>query len=615
MHLGLIPQKTAVKPSSVFPQKTAKNQHVNVCIAKSKIEYSVLVMGVIMPVCPSCGNKNEPEFLFCTNCGAKMGSKLREPSVLLSGTILLDKTHYESLGSIAFSEDTLVEIAEELGYQVRVLDCSWKDHCFEYSTLYRGVKGVIIGGIEKWEKVSEKEKANLKDYVRSGGTLFITCASHVLMGDSTVGLNKFSRAFGIKFSKKKAKDEKHHEGRHSDHVLIHNFVQHPLTRDLGMISFYDHGGMTIKLKNPAAQALAFTDDDANPPNQPVLVVVPYGKGRVVAFSCSSLFSSLGLDKNDNRKLARNILSFFTVALSPPPPIAEATPIIETQVVKITTAGDVMHRFDIAMHLQRLKNNFPMKLQDQFPQKYLEMVRFSIMPCSYTYFFETGEERLKTYQQTGMLGALSRKQEYVKIKDRHPILLDDEQLSSLGDYLLEFKEINEKHLGKFYYTGRRFILDTEESEISIYYEIGETPPKPGRPMFSLWIKPDFQEFYRLIGLDGWEEGLLSKKKYTSMRLEVGKIKNAIMEMDWIMEGPKDTKSESKLTLAKTIAGKDYLKLEDASQHIRQLIAQSTPTNVVDILKYYNACKTIPGAMGQTRLGPSKPASEMNSDYKI
>jgi hypothetical protein len=568
-------------------------------------------MGVIMPVCPSCGNKNEPGFLFCSNCGAKIGSKLREPSVLRSGTILLDKTHYESLGSFAFSEDTLVEIAEELGYHVRVLDGSWKDHRLEDSTLYVGVRGVILGGIEKWEKVSENEKANLKAYVRLGGTLFLTCASHVMMEDSTVGLNKFSRVFGIKFSKKKTIDEKHHEGRHADHVLIHNFVQHPLTRDLGMISFYDHGGMTIQLKNPAAQALAFTDDDANPPNQPVLVVVPYGKGRVVAFSCSSLFSSLGLDKNDNRKLARNILNFFTDALSRPTPIPEVTPIVEPKFVKITTAGDAMRRFNIAMYLQRLKND----LQDQFPQKYLEMVRFSIIPCSYTYFFETGEERLKTYQQTGMLGVLSKKQEYVKIKDRHPILLDDEQLSSLGDYLLEFKESKEKHLGKFYYTGRRFILDTEESEITISYELGETPPKPGRPMFSLWIKPDFQEFYTLIGLDGWEEGLLSKKKYTSMRLEVGKIKNEKMEMDWIMEGPKDTKSESKLILAKTIVGEDYLKLEDASQHIRELITQSTPTNVVDIVKYCNACKTIPGAMGQMRIGPSKPASEMESYYKI
>jgi hypothetical protein len=534
----------------------------------------------------------------------------------MNGIILLDKTHYESLGSFEFSEDTLVKIAKELGYQVNVLDGSWKNHRFEDSTLYSGVIGVILGGIEKWDKVSEKEKANLKGYVSSGGTLFLTSASHMLMEDSTVGLNKFSRAFGIQFSKKKAKDEQHHEGRHSDHVLIHNFVQHPLTKDLGMISFYDHGGTTMKLKNPAAQALAFTDDDANPPNQPVLVVVPYGKGRVVAFSCSSLFSSRGLDKNDNRKLARNILSFFTVVLKPPTPIPEATPIVETQVVKITTAGDAMRRFDIALHLQRLKNDFPKKLQSQFPQKYFEIVRaifsgshFYIIPCCYTYFFEIGKERLKTYQKTGMLGALSKKQEYVKIKDRHPILFDDEEFTSLGDYLMEFKGIKEKHLGKFYFTGRRFILDTEESEISISYELGETPPKLGRPMFSLWIKPDFQELYTLIGLNGWEEGLLSKKKYTSMRLAVGKIKKDRMELDWIMEGPKDRKSESKIILAKTTAGKEYLELEDASQRIRELITQSKPTNVVDIIKYYNACQTIPGAMGQFRLGPSKPASEI------
>jgi len=51
------------------------------------------------------------------------------------------------------------------------------------------------------------------------------------------------------------------------------------------------------------------------------------------------------------------------------------------------------------------------------------------------------------------------------------------------------------------------------------------------MFSIWIKPEFQELYELIGVDGWEEGMLSKKKYKSIRLEVGKIKNNKMELKW------------------------------------------------------------------------------------
>jgi hypothetical protein len=89
----------------------------------------------------------------------------------------------------------------------------------------------------------------------------------------------------------------------------------------------------------------------------------------------------------------------------------------------------------------------------------------------------------------------------------------------------------------------------------------------------------------------------------------------MELDWIMEGPKDSMSDSKLILAKTVAVEDYLKFEDASQHIRELVTQSAPTNVVDIIKYYNACKTIPGAMGQWRIGPSKPASKIKGDLNI
>jgi hypothetical protein len=578
-----------------------------------------------MPFCTICGKKNESEALFCSNCGAAIESTSIEPSIHPRGnTLLLDKTHYESLGSFAFSEDAFVKIAEGLGYQVRILNGSWKDHRFEDSTLYSGVIGIILGGIEKWDKVSQKEQASLKEYVRSGGTLFLTCASHILMEDSTIGLNRFLQNVGIHFSKKKARDEQHHEGRHSDHVLIHNFVQHLLTRELDMISFYDHGGMTIQLKNPAAQALAFTDDDANPPNQPVLVVVPYGAGRVVAFSCSSCFSSLGLDKNDNRTLATNILKFFTDSLNPPTLIPKITPIVEKEVSNISTASEAMQRFDFVVHLQKLKRDgIPYYWGDDKktktfrwdPKKYLERVRFRIMPCSETYFFETGEERLKTYHQSGIFGIFSRKQDYVKIKDRQPILLDDEELASLGDYLMEFKEPKEKYLGKFYFTGRRFILDTEESEIILSYEIGETPPKPGRPMFSIWIKPEFQELYELIGVDGWEEGMLSKKKYKSIRLEVGKIKNDKMELKWAIAGEKETKSESKLSLAKTIVREDDLKLMDDSTQIRELITQSTPTTVLDIIKYHNACRTIPGAMAPMRIGASKPASEMKFYYEV
>jgi hypothetical protein len=574
----------------------------------------------MMPVCTSCGSQNDSEALFCANCGGKIEAQSRVPIIPSRGnSILLDKTHYESLGSFAFSEDALIKICKEVGYQVRVLKGSWKKHYFEDSTLFHGVIGVILGGIEKWDKVSKQEQTNLKAYVKSGGTLLITCASHILMEDSTVGLNKFVRAFGIRFAKKKAQDEQHHEGRHSDHVLIHNFIQHPLTSDVNMISFYDHGGMTIQPKKPEVQALAFTDEDAIPPNQPVLVVIPYGEGKVIAFSCSSFFSSLGLEKNDNRKLARNILKFFNEPLRPLLKLPQAPAIEDKPAVQVITAGEAMGKIEIASHLERLKGegipeyggeNVKDRTIRWNPKIYLERVWSSIQ-CTYTSFFEIGEERLKTYEQTGMLGILSKKQTYVKIKDRLPILLDDEELTPLGDYLLEFTQTKSKFLGKFYYTGRRFILDTEDSEVVLTYEIGETPPKPGRPMFSFWIKPEFQELYQLIGLEGWEEGMLSKKKYTRMWLEVGTTKKAMMEMDWIMEGPKDTKSESKFKLAKTIAGENEIQMEDASRQIREYITKATSTNVLDIIKYSHACLIISGAMSQGDTGSSHPTSEIRS----
>jgi hypothetical protein len=40
-------------------------------------------MGFVMPVCPTYSNENEPEFLFCSNCGAKIESKLIVKSVFV----------------------------------------------------------------------------------------------------------------------------------------------------------------------------------------------------------------------------------------------------------------------------------------------------------------------------------------------------------------------------------------------------------------------------------------------------------------------------------------------------------------------------------------------------
>ena len=110
--------------------------------------------------------------------------------------MIFDKTHYETLGS--WSGDIIKILREELGGQVQILEGSWKQHIFENPAVYQGMSGIVLGGVEKWESVSDLEKNNIKDFVKDGGSLFLTCASHVTMDDSTVELNKFLRVFGVR---------------------------------------------------------------------------------------------------------------------------------------------------------------------------------------------------------------------------------------------------------------------------------------------------------------------------------------------------------------------------------------------------------------------------------
>jgi hypothetical protein len=75
--------------------------------------------------CSSCSEKNESEDVFCSNCGFNLKSSIIEPKILsektLGNHVIFDKTHYESLGSLAFSEDNFNKILEELSYKSRVL--------------------------------------------------------------------------------------------------------------------------------------------------------------------------------------------------------------------------------------------------------------------------------------------------------------------------------------------------------------------------------------------------------------------------------------------------------------------------------------------------------------
>ena len=105
-----------------------------------------------------------------------------------------------------------------------------------------------------------------------------------------------------------------------------------------------------------------------------------------------------------------------------------------------------------------------------------------------------------------IGVFLKERKAVEVRERVPVLLEDEELEQVGT-VKQILETGGWKAGTLYYTGRRFIFDVREFEVVTDYR----DVVPTLMMASIWIKPDFSGLLSMLGLSGFLEEGDSKKE--------------------------------------------------------------------------------------------------------
>lgn len=145
----------------------------------------------------------------------------------------------------------------------------------------------------------------IESYVSEGGKLLVTA------DPPFESPNNLIEKFGLKFSQTKIEDESNHDGRHSDHIIARDLMEHLINEGIEAISLGDYGGYPIEASNSEALVLAKSSEDSNPPNSAISVLAPYKKGEVLALGQTVMLQNRFLDRHDNQKFLENVLNFFT----------------------------------------------------------------------------------------------------------------------------------------------------------------------------------------------------------------------------------------------------------------------------------------------------------------
>lgn len=159
-------------------------------------------------------------------------------------------------------------------------------------------------GTKSGENFSPEERGLIDKYVREGGRLFITASP------PETPPNELIEKLGAKLGEKKIQDEKHHDGRHKDHIIVEDLTTHPINEGVKSIRIGKFGCYPIDIENPQTTVLAFSSRDAEPPLAPIAALLPYGAGEAVVIGQTRLFQDDFIEKLDNMSWLENIISYL-----------------------------------------------------------------------------------------------------------------------------------------------------------------------------------------------------------------------------------------------------------------------------------------------------------------
>lgn len=176
---------------------------------------------------------------------------------------------------------------------------------------------------------TEAERTAILDFVASGGGLFVI-ADHTNVYEHAQRLNPILEPAGIRIRYETAIDKGSHSVQGAGWILIDDFVEHPVTRDVKEIMFLTGGTMD------ADSPLAFNSEDGfgdhwNPDNPdkpvgkygnwvqdededsgplPLSAAAEYGEGRIFVIGDQNLFGNTVLYFLNNSTIAFNAIEWL-----------------------------------------------------------------------------------------------------------------------------------------------------------------------------------------------------------------------------------------------------------------------------------------------------------------
>jgi hypothetical protein len=158
-------------------------------------------------------------------------------------------------------------------------------------------------------RLTPDEIAALLEYVSEGGHLVLLNHAGGDQGRRT-NLGAITEPFGIAFNNDEVLDPVSNLGVDA-YPLITHLQEHPILHDVADFCYRIGCSLTISKES---LPLAFTSKSAAPPNKPVLGLIQYGAGSILASGSYEMFQDNvkgGISYTNNAQLIRNIIIWFS----------------------------------------------------------------------------------------------------------------------------------------------------------------------------------------------------------------------------------------------------------------------------------------------------------------
>lgn len=215
--------------------------------------------------------------------------------------ICFDTTQNER-GKLDENYTTFKSIVEKKGFSV--------ESNFEFPITFAQLThyDIVVFACPDRSKIRDFEIKEITKYVKCGGSVIIMGSSGGDKGRMT-NLNDLCTKFGIKYNNDQVFDDQHNYGIRNLAIST-IFESHPITEGIELIIIPAACSLSVSSK---AKGIIFSDEDADPPNVPVLAISEYGMGRVVVLGSYETFRDsirAGIQVIQHRILLENILKWI-----------------------------------------------------------------------------------------------------------------------------------------------------------------------------------------------------------------------------------------------------------------------------------------------------------------